>query len=147
MSDDVNPFSAGKDQYTNSPNQMPAQPPPGNKSWVWILVTVVVLFVVMPVVCCGGFLLMSYRGIEAGIAGLQAPVEAAVEAMNDDPTVSAKLGAPIESESGFGVNEYNNDNGNGGASVDFDVFGPRETLEHFVELCRISLSQHDRSLE
>ena len=55
---------------------------------------------------------------------MNAPVNAAVEALNNDPGVSAKLGSPIQAGSSKSISNYNNNNGNGGATIAFNASGP-----------------------
>jgi hypothetical protein len=119
LSDETNPFSreAHTAQYAGSPHQPPSPPRKSSRGW---LVGLLVLLVLMPLVCCGGLVII---GFSSAVAGIRAPVEAAVDALNRDPAVAAKLGTPISASTSFGVNEYQNHNGNGGATVEFTAMG------------------------
>lgn len=119
--DDVNPFSPqNAAQYDTN------QPAPSKKSpWLWVVLAVLIVGV-GSLVCCGGLAMLGFR---SAVSGLTAPVNAAVDAMNADPAVAAKLGTPITSESSFGVNEYSNQNGVGSASVSFRAQGPNGSAD------------------
>jgi hypothetical protein len=123
-----NPFGPDGGPYANQSTQPPAPPSAGNSRWIWILLAVMFFFV-LAATCCGGFALLGLRGVEAGLDVLKAPVDAAVVALNEDPEVTAKLGMPIESETGFGVNQFESNNGNGGAQVNFRVSGPNGSAQ------------------
>ena len=121
--DEINPFSR---EYTakrgNEP--APATPPApraprqrgGSNCLVW-LVPLLLVLIIFPLVCCGGLLYW-------GVGKITEPLDAAVAAIEAEEEIVAKLGSPVERLSKFGVEDYENDNGNGGAEVDFNIKGP-----------------------
>lgn len=95
----------------------PAASQPRKRSiFRWLIPLALVLFA-LPVLAIGGC-------VYWGLGALNAPVNAAVEALNNDPGVSAKLGSPIQAGSSKSISNYNNNNGNGGATVAFNASGP-----------------------
>ncbi|MEM9589658.1 MAG: cytochrome c oxidase assembly factor Coa1 family protein [Planctomycetota bacterium] len=110
MSNANDPFASGT---------QPGTPPTksGSTTWIWVLGGVLIL---VPLLCCGVLGAVGYIGAQA----LTAPIDEAVVALADDPRVTGRLGTPIKSGSGFGIKQYENNNGNGGASVDFNATGP-----------------------
>ncbi len=126
MSDGINPFgSSPTGQHTGAPNQLPPQRSNG-KSPLLLILGIVAALVLVPIICCG---VVGVLGFTTAVGAIKAPVDAAVVALNEDPAVAAKLGTPIEEQTGFGVNDYNNNNGNGGATVNFNVTGPNGSAE------------------
>ncbi len=129
--DEINPFSreatarkANRDvvaEATPAP-QPPRQPRAGRSSCLIWAIPVVLLFVVAPLICCGGLALFGMRKVNE-------PVDAAIVAMEIDKSVAAKLGTPLEQTSRFAVNNYEYNNGNGSADVNFTVEGPNGSAQ------------------
>ncbi len=65
---------------------------------------------------CGGIVYFAFDMAKA-------PMEAVVKELNEDQEIAAKLGSPIESGASFGITDFQNNNGNGHARVDFNVAG------------------------
>lgn len=128
MSDEPNPFSPQSHaaKSAGSFNQPQPTPSPPQKRSRGLIIGLVVLFVLMPMVCCGGLAIV---GFSFAFIGIRAPIDAAVESLNGDPAVAAKLGTPITASTSFGVNDYQNNNGNGGASVQFTAEGRNESAQ------------------
>lgn len=101
-------------------NQPPVVGEKKRSNWVlWLLLGAMVL-VGLPIAACAGIAWIGYGAVKA-------PIDAAVVALNKDPRITAKLGTPITSGSSLGITNYTNNNGNGGASVKFNVSGPSGT--------------------
>lgn len=66
---------------------------------------------------CGGLFYFGWGMIKA-------PMLAVVEELNADPTATEKLGQPIEMGSSMTFTDFQNNNGNGHADVEFNVYGP-----------------------
>jgi len=102
------------------PSPTPQATPP-QKSWIgrnWIwLVPLILVVMASPIVCCGG---LAFFGFNV----MQAPLTAATDAINADQRITGKLGSPITRGSSMTVNNYTNNNGNGGATIEFNVSGP-----------------------
>lgn len=97
-------------------------PIPNQRGWfsrnaLWFIPLLLVL-VAAPFVCCGGLAMF-------GWGMMKAPKEAAVVALNADPRVVEKLGAPITADSSVSVSNYQNNNNNGSASLTFNASGPK----------------------
>ena len=96
------------------------------KSWlgrncIWFVPLILVLLGLPSLCCIGGGL--SFFGL---FKMMEAPRDAAVEAISADPDLSTALGAPIQpAGSGMSVSNYQNNNGNGFADVDFNVEGSK----------------------
>jgi hypothetical protein len=121
--DEINPFSreattrqANRDVVAEATPVQPPQPRPRRNSCLLWLIPVL-LFVVASLICCGGLFLF-------GLNKVNEPVDAAIVAMEIDESIAAKLGKPLERTSRFAVNNYEYDNGNGSAEVNFTVEGP-----------------------
>ena len=84
---------------------------------VWLIPLLVAMFV-LPVICCGGLLFWGFNKV------VTEPLNAAVMAIEADDQIAAKLGKPIERTSSFGVDNYEDKDGNGNANVDFNIKGP-----------------------
>ncbi len=125
--DEINPFSReatikrshgdAAAETTPAAPAPPRQPRPRRNSCLIWAIPVLLLFVVAPLICCGGLFLF-------GMNKVNEPVDAAIIAMEIDDQIAAKLGKPMERTSQFAVNNYEYDNGNGSAEVDFTVKGP-----------------------
>ena len=103
-----------------NPNEFPSQygPPPKKRSpLIWIIPLGLILLA-GPVICCGGMIFF-------GVSMAKAPINAGVTALNNDSEITDKLGSPITAGSSFNLNNYQNDNGNGGADLSYDVSGPK----------------------
>lgn len=83
--------------------------------WLWIILGLVLLG--LPLASCGGC-------IYFGISLATAPVNAAVESLQNDAEVAEKLGTPITKDFGFSINNLTNNNGNGSAEIEFNARGP-----------------------
>ena len=95
-----------------------------SRNMFWIIPVGVVLFLVLaiivtPILCCSGGAFFAFNAVKK-------PVVEATDALNNDSRVTDKLGSPIKYES-IGINNFQNNNGNGGADVDFPVRGPNGT--------------------
>lgn len=127
MSNEINPFSreSNASGQTSQQQHDAAQKnrTRAKSSWGWILGGLLAFFL-LGLVCCGGF---AYFGYQAGSGLLSAPVNAAVAYVSADEEIADKLGVPIESTSALGIQNYKNNNGNGGASVGFNVKGTEGT--------------------
>ncbi len=115
-------------QATPHESKMPSPPQRGwfRRNLFWIIPVCVILFlvfvvIVAPIACCAGGGLFAFNAIKK-------PVVEATDALNDDSRVTDKLGSPIKYES-IGINNYQNNNGNGGADVNFPVRGPNGTAQ------------------
>ena len=101
---------------------------PTQKSWFgrncfWFVPLILVL-VGTPALCCVG----SGFGVFGLFKMMEAPRDAAVEAISADPELSAALGGPIvPEEGGMAVSNYQNNNGNGYADINFNVKGSKGT--------------------
>jgi hypothetical protein len=105
---------------SNDFNDIP-QPPQHQKSWLrrnllWFGPLLLVVLA-CPILSCGGFVFFMFNSV-------QAPLTVATEAINADQHIVAKLGSPITRGSAMSVNDYSNNNGNGGATIEFNVSGP-----------------------
>lgn len=101
-------------------NQPPVVGEKKRSNWVLWLLLGAMLLVGLPIAACAGIAWIGYGAVKA-------PIDAAVVALNGDPRITAKLGTPITSGSSLGLTNYTNNNGNGGASVRFNVSGPSGT--------------------
>lgn len=119
---------------------MPTGDTKKTSTWIWVVFGVLLL-TVTPFLCCGG---LAVLGVGTFLTGMRAPINAAVESMNDDPAIAAKLGTPITTGSSFGVSEYQNHNGDGHAIVSFDATGPNGSAK---VRGRMNLSGHTWSPE
>jgi len=102
------------------PTATPQATPP-QKSWfgrncIW-LVPLILLVMGSPFLCCGGLALFGFNA-------MQAPLDAATDSLNADARVVEKLGSPITRGSSMKMTNYNNNNGNGGATIEFNASGP-----------------------
>jgi hypothetical protein len=89
-------------------------------NWVmWLLLGAMVL-VGLPIAACAGIAWVGY-------STLRAPIDAAAVALNADPRITGKLGTPITAGAGVQLEDYQNDNGNGGATITVEVSGPNGT--------------------
>lgn len=96
-------------------SQTPASP--RKRSVMRWLIPLILVFFGCPILGIGSCVYL-------GLGALNAPINAAVEAMNNNPEIAAKLGTPIKSGSSKSISSYNNNNGNGGATVAFNATGP-----------------------
>jgi len=103
-----------------SMNQPPVVGSKKRSNWVLWLLLGAMLLVGLPIAACAGIAWIGYGAVKA-------PINAAVVALNGDPRITAKLGTPITSGSSLGITNYTNNNGNGGATVRFNVSGPSGT--------------------
>ena len=120
MSNETNPFgsdNSSSDHYDSTPRKSSGTP------WVMIF-GIIGALMLGGLVCCGG---MMFFGARAGIAMFKAPIDATIVAMEADQEVAQKLGTPIESTSSVGVENYQNNNNNGNATVNFTAKGPNGT--------------------
>jgi len=116
----ISPVSIHLQSELMSTNDLPpqfSQPKKKRSPLIWIIPLVLVLLVA-PVVCCGG-------AIFFGVGMFKAPIEAGVAALNEDPEITEKLGSPIEAGSSIQLSNYENNNGNGGAELGYNVSGPK----------------------
>lgn len=90
---------------------------PKKTNWVLWLALLGIFLVGTPIACCAGV------GVW-GVSMFQAPLEAAGEALAADARVTEKLGTPISYES-VTIKNYQNNNGNGQASIDTNYVGPK----------------------
>ena len=105
-------------------NAQVQQPYQKKKSSLPLILGIIVGGAVLMLVCCGG---MAFFGGKAAMDLMNAPVEATIAAMEADADISGKLGTPIESTSAVGVQNYQNNNNNGSADVQFNAKGPNGT--------------------
>ncbi|MGB7343539.1 MAG: cytochrome c oxidase assembly factor Coa1 family protein [Pirellulaceae bacterium] len=127
MSDDINPFSRGSSASNESSQQqydVAQQNRARQKKSFGIVIAVVLGLFAFGLVCCGG---LAFFGYKAGSSMVSAPINAAIAYVSSDEEIADKLGAPIESTSAIGIQNYQNNNGNGGATVGFDAKGPNGT--------------------
>ncbi len=101
---------------TKPPESQTTVGPRKRRTAIW-LVPLLLIFFGGPILVCGGCLFF-------GMGFLNAPVNAGIEAMSNNPEITAKLGTPIKSGSSKEISNYNNQNGNGGATVRFNASGP-----------------------
>ncbi|QDT12958.1 cytochrome c oxidase assembly factor Coa1 family protein [Planctomycetes bacterium K23_9] len=127
MSDEINPFS----RQGHSPNQPVQQggpgerpSPPAKKKGLGFVVALVLGLFAAGLVCCGG---LAFFGFKAGAGMLNAPIDAAIAYVSSDEELANQLGTPIESTSTVGVQNYQNNNGNGHATVGFNAKGSNGT--------------------
>lgn len=85
------------------------------KGCFWVSVVLLILFLAGGGLC-GGIVYFAFDMAKA-------PMEAVVKELNEDPEIAAKLGSPIESGASFGITDFENNNGDGHARVDFNVSG------------------------
>ena len=124
--DEINPFSR---EYTSQQDnsigkpapQSPAPPQRGGSNFLVWLIPLLLAMVFVPMICCGGLLFFGVRQVAQEVSE---PLDAAVAAIEEDNRISAELGTPVERTSSYGVQNFNYDNGDGSATVDFDVKGP-----------------------
>ncbi|MCA9185992.1 MAG: cytochrome c oxidase assembly factor Coa1 family protein [Pirellulaceae bacterium] len=86
------------------------------RNWFW-LVPLVLIVLGSPFICCGGAAFLGFNMVTQ-------PRDGAIAAMEADPAISAKLGTPLTAGSTFNVTNYQNNNGNGSATLSFNVSGP-----------------------
>jgi len=101
-------------------NDLPPQhtmPKKKRSPLIWIIPLGLVLLAA-PVMCCGGGIFFAFNMAKA-------PINAAVAALNNDAEITEKLGSPIEAGSSFQLDNYTNNNGNGGAELGFNASGPK----------------------
>ncbi len=95
---------------------------PAKKSKAPLIIGVILGGVLLSLVCCGG---IAYFGWDFIIGMAKAPIDNAVTALSADTEVANKLGTPITADQNqLGFTNYENNNGNGGASIDLNVSGP-----------------------
>lgn len=84
---------------------------------IWGLLAALVV-IALPLSCIGigGYYAWTF---------VSAPLDQAVVSMEQDAVIVEKLGKPLTKGTGIGINNYSNQNGNGGADVDFNVNGPK----------------------
>ena len=113
---------------SNSPNQnteadnFAAQTQ--KKSKLPMILGIILGLGLLGLVCCGGII---YFGFNATVAAMQAPIDEAINAISADAEIAEKLGTPIVSTSTLGVTNYQNNNGNGSAQVQFNAQGPNNS--------------------
>lgn len=103
-------------------NDGAAQAAPRPKSKVPMILGIILGMGVLGVLCCGG---LSFFGFKAGMAAMQAPIDEAIRVVSADAELADKLGTPITSTSTMGVTNYQNNNNNGSAEVQFNAQGPK----------------------
>ncbi len=107
-------------QETPSGQPIPSQPSWFRRNFIWF-VPLLLVVVGIPATCC----VTSAAGLWGLFGLMNAPRDAAIAAMEADPEIADRLGTPIEPGEGIALNDYQNNNGNGGADLDFNVSGPK----------------------
>lgn len=134
MSDPVNPFARDPNASNQSTQQQydVAQQNRARekKSWALVFAAICGIFLI-GLVCCGG---VAFFAWQFGGEMLGEPVNAAIAYVSADEEIANKLGTPIESTSALGIENYENNNGNGGAKVGFNAKGPNGTARVDGEL-------------
>jgi len=97
----------------------PFQPPrkSGCMRYWWLIL----LLILLPIVSC---IALGIFGFGAAMTLVKAPIDAAVKAMTEDEEIAGRLGTPLEASTTFGIDNFASENGNGHASLEFNVTGP-----------------------
>ena len=95
-------------------------PPAPKKSKLPLILGILGVSGLAVVACCGG-------AAYFGFGMVTAPRDAAIEAMEHDAALSEKLGTPLKAGSSFSLSNYQNNNNNGSAVIEFNVEGPNGT--------------------
>jgi hypothetical protein len=131
MPDDSNPFSRDHNPSNQSSQQqheanqrVAAQNAGPQKKSLGTILMLVLGFFAACLICCGAVSFFAFKGA-TGL--MSAPVDAAIAYVSADEEIANKLGTPIESTSAIGIENYQNNNGNGSAKVGFNAKGPNGT--------------------
>lgn len=113
MGQDINRETAAGQPGTKQPGWF-------RRNFIWFVPLLLVVLGI-PGTCC----LTSAAGLWGLFGLMNAPRDAAIAAMEADQEIVERLGTPLQPGNGIALNNYQNDNGNGGADLDFNVTGPK----------------------